>query len=435
MRAGKRITRSIIFPAGLLLLPLLLVCPSCPSPEDGTLEEELLKTDINQPLHGKEKAQTLVVSTRLSTGPIQSFIDVSSDVEPVNQVEIYPLLSGLQIMKVFAEEGDFVEKGAELAVLDNREITLELAQAKVAHIEANQRLEKSEVAKEKVLEKIKAARIQAEKAKKDYDKSLKMLEEELIAEDEFDTTRLSWEQAASDLDLAVLQEQEADLDLALSRTQVEKSRIEEENVELRLTRTRITAPFNAFVTYRGATVGMTISSASHLFTLVDNRELVVDLYIPQEELLSLRVGLPVEFTCDALPGTIFTGSVTIINPAVDSDTGTIKVRARIDLEEGNLLRPGLFVMARIVTASREKALLIPRKAVFYDDQKPTFFLIEEDNSVRKVHFVPGATTQNALEIASVETGDVTVAEGARIVIIGQDNLKNGDQVKIAEEIL
>ena len=94
----------------------------------------------------------------------------------------------------------------------------------------------------------------------------------------------------------------------------------------------------------------------------------------------------------------------------------------------------MFISARIITASREEALLIPRKAVFYDDEKPTFFLIEEDDTVRKIHFKPDASTETALEIASTLPPDDSVIGGARIVIVGQDNLKDGDKVKVVKEI-
>ena len=130
-----------------------------------------------------------------------------------------------------------------------------------------------------------------------------------------------------------------------------------------------------------------------------------------------------------------TGSIQIINPVVDPATGTVKLRAKIDSNVKGLLLPGMFINARIITASRDQALLMPRKAVFYDEEKPTFFLIEEGGTVRKIHFEPGATTEIALEIASTLTPGDPVTKGALIVIVGQDNLKDGDRVEIKNEIL
>ena len=422
----------------ILFLILAGLLPACPAGNEGgenDVKEDILKTNLDPVDHGKEKSQILVIATRLNTGPIHSFIEVSSDVESLNRVDIYPLLSGLQILEVLVDEGDFVEKGTVLARLDDAEIALELEQAKVASQEAEQRLAMARIVMKEELEKQKSAEIQAKKARKDYDKALKLLEDELIAEEEFETDRLAWEQASSSFNLARLQNDRAGLDLELSKTEVQKSRIAEKNTEIRFSRTRIKAPFNAFVTSRGAVPGMTISTTSLLFTLVDSDILVANLYVPQEELRRIKTGQPVLFTCDALPGTDLVGSIHIINPVVDPATGTVKLRAKIDSNAKGLLLPGMFINARIITASRDQALLIPRKAVFYDEEKPTFFQIEEGGIVRKIHFEPGATTEIALEIASTLTPGDPVTEGALIVVVGQDNLKDGDRVEIKNEIL
>ena len=162
-----------------------------------------------------------------------------ADVESLNRVDVYPLLTGLQVTEVLVDEGDFVEKGTVLARLDDAEIALELEQAKVACQEAEQRLAMASVARKEALERKKSAEIQAKKARKDYDKALKMLEDELIAEEEFETDRLAWEQASSNLDLTQLECDRAGLDLELSRTEVKKSEIAKENTEVRFSRTRI----------------------------------------------------------------------------------------------------------------------------------------------------------------------------------------------------
>jgi len=157
--------------------------------------------------------------------------------------------------------------------------------------------------------------------------------------------------------------------LDLSRTELEKAKVTWDNSALKLSRTEIKAPFSGYITYRGATLGMTISSTTHLFTLVDREVLVTHLLIPQGDILRVKKGLPVKITCGAIPDITFSGSIQIINPVIDPASGTLKLRARIEPDENNLLRPGMFITARIITASKKDALLVPRKAGFYDDEK------------------------------------------------------------------
>lgn len=420
---------------GLMLIGLAFILAGCsPPPGNAPDRDPEIAIPGETENHNNDSTEIRVVATRLTEGPIDSFIEISTDVESLDTVDVYPLLSGIQITEISADEGDYVEKGAQLATLDSTEIELQHADAEVNYLEAKQRLAKAKITVKEAEERKETARITAEKAKKDYDKSLAMYENELVSEDEFAANQLAWEQASSELALAHLSVEQCNLDLDLNRTEVDRLKIALDSAALKLSRTRIRAPFNGFITYRGATLGMTISATSRLFTLVNRDKLVANLYIPQEDLLRIKIGLPVVFRCDALPHIELTGAIRIINPVVDPASGTVKLRAEIDPHEEGLLRPGMFVTARIITASKKKALLIARKAVFYDDEKPTFFLIKDDDTVRKIHFRPGATTDTVFEIASALPPDESVAPATRIVIVGQDNLKDGDKVLIVEEI-
>ncbi|MHC4942685.1 MAG: efflux RND transporter periplasmic adaptor subunit [Planctomycetota bacterium] len=455
--AGQRIHRRIgsLQPGFLAILILLgtaaFLMPACfqtggsavgASPELGQEDPE-----------GKQDEPTFVhvVGTRLTKSPIHTFIEISSDIESLNTVAMYPHLSGIQVTGIFADEGDYIRKGDLMAQLDASEIELEHAQAEVNYEEAKHRRDKAQFALEEVAERVTKARFEAEKVKADLDQAEKMFANELISEDQIEQDRLAWENASSELEIVQLQNNQGSLDLQLAEIEMKKSKLAMDDTAIKLSRTRITAPFGGHVSFRSATLGMSVSTSTHLFTLVDRSELVANLYIPQEDLRKVETGMEVRFTCDALPEREFKGSVTIINPVVDPNTGTVKLRAKLDPDDEEKLRPGMFINARIIIDARDDALLIPRKAVFYDDEKPTFFLIEEEDRVRMIHFLyfflieegdrvrmihflPGGSTETALEIASTELKDSPVDEGALIVIVGQDNLKDGEQVKVVKEI-
>ncbi len=432
----KRVPILLTLKASLFLLLAACLMFACSPQKDGSISknnDSIVRSEIKPEAENQAADMTLVVATRLREGPIDSFIEVSTDVESLNSVDLYSHLSNIQITEVLADEGDFVKQGELLADLDSVEIELELDQAEVNHVEAKQRLTKYKIAVDEATEKRNSARIQSEKAKKDYDKTLKMVKDDLLAEEELDSDRLAWEKAASELEQARLQQEQAAADLELGDTELAKCAIAVSNSELKLSRTRIKAPFNGYISYKNATQGMTVLSGSHLFTLVNTDILVANLYIPQEDLLEIKTGLPVKFRCDALPGNEFSGTISVVNPVVDPTSGTVKLRCDINAGRETLLRPGMFITARIITASRKKALLIPRKAVFYDDEKPTFFLIDQENTVQRIHFEPGASTQLAREILSTQPETDRVTDGALIVIVGQDNLKNGDKVTVVEE--
>jgi len=93
-----------------------------------------------------------------------------------------------------------------LAILDAAEIELELFQAQTNLEEARHKLQKAQIALKETTERENNAKIKEAKARKDYEKSAKMFESELVAEDELSLKKLEWEQADSDLELMTLQQ-------------------------------------------------------------------------------------------------------------------------------------------------------------------------------------------------------------------------------------
>ncbi|MCB1807820.1 MAG: efflux RND transporter periplasmic adaptor subunit, partial [Candidatus Competibacteraceae bacterium] len=69
----------------------------------------------------------------------------------------------------------------------------------------------------------------------------------------------------------------------------------------------------------------------------------------------------IEITVDAWPDANFQGKLYAIDPQVDPDTRTIRVKAIIDNPDGKLL-PGMFAYVEMVAASRPNALVIPEEA-------------------------------------------------------------------------
>jgi HlyD family secretion protein len=125
--------------------------------------------------------ETLVIATPLKRGPINSYIEVSADIESLNFVDIYPQLGGLRITEVAVDEGVHVKKGDLLARLDNEQILLELRQAEAALTEAKKQKLKAAIAKKEAVERQKAARYQEQKLRNDYETTLEMSKDGLAS--------------------------------------------------------------------------------------------------------------------------------------------------------------------------------------------------------------------------------------------------------------
>ena len=111
----------------------------------------------------------------------------------------------------------------------------------------------------------------------------------------------------------------------------------------------IFAPAGGVVIERHASEGMYLDTGTRIFTIADLDALWVRLDAYESDLKWLRYGQAVEFTAQALPGEVFHGRVAFIDPTLDPETRTAKVRVNLDNREG-LLKPEMFVRATLMVS-------------------------------------------------------------------------------------
>jgi len=197
--------------------------------------------------------------------------------------------------------------------------------------------------------------------------------------------------------------------------------------ETRWAKAVIRAPFEGVVAFRGVNVGdrvESMGSGAAMFRIVDDRLLELTMTVPSVKLAEVRIGQPVEFTVDALPGRTFPGQVMHINPSVDTLSRAGKVVADVPNEDGRL-KGGLFAKARIQTATRAGVLQVPRAALQAWDttsRAAEVFVIAKD-----------AAEHRAIRTGAVHGDTVEVKEGLSpgewVATRGAFNLRHGDRVK------
>jgi membrane fusion protein (multidrug efflux system) len=188
------------------------------------------------------------------------------------------------------------------------------------------------------------------------------------------------------------------------------------------------APFSGRLGVRQVNLGQLLGQGDAIVTLQALDPIFVDFSLPQQQLAQVRVGLPVQVTCDALPGQAVRGTVTAINPLVDSDTRNIRIEATVS-NRAETLRPGMFVN---VTLSRNVSLpvqAIPATAVLYAPYSDSVFVIGPAPGGK------GQVLRQQLVTLGEKRGDlVAVAKGLepgeRVVSTGVFKLRNGMPVVV-----
>ena len=220
-------------------------------------------------------------------------------------VVIRPEIAG-RLDRILFAEGQRVQKGALLVTLDAAEVRAQLQSSKVqAKLEAQR----------------------AERSRDLYNKSF-------ISKDALDVQVSNYERA-----LAKQQEDEA-----------------------KLAKSEIRAPFAGVAGLRQVSEGAFVAAGTDIARLEKLDQLKLDFRIPEVYLAKLRPGQGVKIAVDAYPEAGFAGSIFAIEPAVDEQTRTVLVRARIANSELKL-RPGMFARVQVELAVREKAVWVPEQAI------------------------------------------------------------------------
>jgi len=163
---------------------------------------------------------------------------------------------------------------------------------------------------------------------------------------------------------------------------------------------------------RRAVVGEVVEQRDALYTIADLSTMWLMMNLRERDLTQVRVGLPVLFTVDGLPGHIFDGTVSWISDIVDDRTRTVKVRANLP-NEHDLLRANMFGLARIIVHDNDEVVSVPSEAVQTDGCCQLVF-VKQDESLfepRKVSL--GASADGHVEIlAGLALGESVVTVGS-----------------------
>ena len=307
----------------------------------------------------------------LERGSIEAVLRFSTNLEAETEVEVYSE-SARRVVALNVEEGYEVRKGRTLLRLEDDEQRTTLAKVES----------------------------EADKVQREFERIQRLHGKGLVSDEALNQSTFDAEQTAL--------------------------RLEEARRELSYTQVR--APISGVVTQRYVSLGDYVTPNQHLFDIVDFDSIVARVFVPERELGRLSVGQEARVTVAALGGAAFQGEIDRIAPVVDPKSGTVKVTIALPRQEG--LRPGLYVDAQLVTATHDDALLIPKRALVYDqDQVFVYRMSENDGAgtVERLRLVPElqnkAFVKPGPESAELQMGD-------RLVIAGQAGLKDGAAVRL-----
>ena len=165
----------------------------------------------------------------------------------------------------------------------------------------------------------------------------------------------------SQLDEAESQVKSATTDAAALRAQVERKVVR--------------APFRGRLGIRAINVGQYLTPGTLVTTLDSMGGTFVDFSLPQEQLATVKVGLPVRVTMEGSKEQL-KGTISAIEPTIDPTTRNVKVRAAIP-EPANKPRPGMFVNVEVIQPTEQAVVAVPATAIVHASYGDSVFVIED----------------------------------------------------------
>ncbi|HRP73859.1 MAG TPA: efflux RND transporter periplasmic adaptor subunit, partial [Luteimonas sp.] len=138
----------------------------------------------------------------------------------------------------------------------------------------------------------------------------------------------------------------------------------------------IRAPFGGELGIRKVNLGQFISPGDAIVSLQQLDPIYLDFSLPEQHMDKLKPGTVIRATVDALPGQVFEGKVTAIEPRVDPGTRNFVAQATLDNRDG-LLRPGAFARVGFALGGEREVVVIPQTAVSFNPYGNAVFVISK----------------------------------------------------------
>jgi RND family efflux transporter MFP subunit len=328
---------------------------------------------------------SLVTVAETTLAPLVEELPYTASVTSERDAALSPRVSGL-VQAVHVDAGDRVAAGKILVQLDASLARLALQRAEAAQQEA---------------------RAQAAEAQRLYQEAKEMVDRRLVPE-----TRLHAAEA-----------QKRVADAAVARLAAER-RQQAEIVE----RHAVVAPFAGVVSQKLTEAGEWVETGTPVLELVDVRRLRLDVQVPQERFHEVALKAPATVRLDALPGRTFEGRVTARVPVKDPRARTFLARVSVNDPKG-MMTPGMSATVVFETRGAQRTLMVPRDAVVRHSDGSTSVWVLEKGSVPTVSERKVQLGRTVARMVEVRQG---LEPGRRVVLRGNETLKEGQAVRIVE---
>lgn len=303
----------------------------------------------------------------------------SGSLDPEWQAQVAAKVDG-RLERVYVHEGDRVEKGQVLAILEQMDTDANLLSAKGSFLDAQTSLRKAET---------------------DLARYEKLYATGAVSQQVVDDYRFARDNAAAKLEAA---------------------RGSLQGMESKAAGTVVTAPADGIVAKRFYQEGYYAKAGTPLFAIADISMLKTTIHIPEGQVTGVKVGNEADIALPAYPGKKLVGKITRIAPVADLPAHTFAAEVSVDNSEG--LLAGVYANVSLIGEPREQVLTIPMHAIVMRDDQQTVFVADAQGVVQRRVLSLGYSDDKVAEVLS------GLDEKDTIVVEGHNKLREGSRINL-----
>jgi HlyD family secretion protein len=346
-----------------------------------------------------------IVAVRAEMNQVVDRILVNGLIAAEEEILVQPQVEGLAIDELLADVGDTVKKGDVLARLSDDQLILQKSQLAANKAKA-----------EAALAQLEAQKVEVEANTNELEKTAQRAKQ-LAAKGTYSTVQADQAEAQAVAGRAKVRSVEESIKVGQADIDVVEAQIKD--IDLKLARTEVKAPADGVITARAAKVG-TIASASAgaMFTMIRDGKLELKADVSETDILRIEPGMKADIQVSGLKDSR-TGTVRLVEPTLSTTSrlGTV----RIDFDNSDRLKAGLFAEAEIIAEKRE-GVTVPVTSVSLSRDGDSVLLIT-DGQTHRTEVETGIRDGDRIEITKgLSAGDLIVAKAGAFV-------RDGDRIK------
>lgn len=279
-------------------------------------------------------------------------LSVTGTLEANEQVEIRSQLSGV-VTELYFEEGSQVKEGQKLLKLDDAELRAQHSQAKTRQQLSEQNARRAAL----------------------------LLKQESISQEEFEIAQ-------------------ADFQALKAQTNL---------IEAQLAKTIVKAPFSGKIGLRSISKGAYITPATLVANLVNTNPIKLSFFVPEKYYSKIKPNTELKFTI-AGSQKAYTAKIYAMEPGVDANTRTIRIKAKVDNSRGELI-PGTFAGVELPVDKVDNAILAPTQAVIPVQNGKKVYISKGGKATEVLIQTTARTDTDVLVSSGLQVGDTLLTSG------------------------